>query len=113
MGFKTFKWDPFVEVGAPPTSTLEKEVEQVRAIHDAVGPEMRIAIDAHDATPVSNRRSPPPGCWSPSIRCLRGADPARSPGAAAQSGRRTSIPLAVGETHRTVAEAKEWLDTEC
>ena len=112
MGFKTFKWDPFVDVGAPPTSTLEKEIEQVRAIHDAVGPEMRIAIDAHGRyTSVESAIA--------AAKLLEPFDPLffEEP---TQRGRPellpkvaagTSIPLAVGEMHRTVAEAKEWLDT--
>ena len=112
MGFKTFKWDPFVERGAPPVSTLEKEVEQVRAIHDAVSPEMRIAIDAHgrytsveSAITAAKLLEPfdPLFFEEPTQR----GHPELLPKVAAE----TSIPLAVGEMHRTVEEAKAWLDT--
>ncbi len=112
MGFKTFKWDPFVERGAPSESAIAKEVEQVRAIHDAVSPSMRIAIDAHGrytsveaAVAAAQLIEPfdPLFFEEPTQR----GQPGLLPWVAAE----TPIPLAVGEMHRTVAEAKEWLDT--
>ena len=112
MGFRFFKWDPFVERGGPPARTIEREVEQVRAIHEAVAPSMRIAIDAHgrytsveSAIAAAQLLEPfdPLFFEEPTQR----GRPELLPDVAAE----TSIPLAVGEMHRTVEEAKEWLDT--
>ncbi len=113
MGFKAFKWDPFVERGAPSESAIAKEAEQVRAIHDAVSPSMRIAIDAHGRyTSVESAIA--------AARLIEPFDPLffeepterGRPGLLPRVAAGTSIPLAVGEMHRTVAEAKEWLDTK-
>ena len=112
MGFKTFKWDPFVSRGAPPASTIEREVEQVRAIHEAVGSQMRIAIDAHgrytsvEAAVTAAKLIEPFDPLFFEEPTERGR-PELLPQVAAE----TSVPLAVGEMHRTVAEAKKWLDT--
>ncbi len=112
MGFKTFKWDPFVERGAPSEETIAKEVEQVRAIHDAVGSEMQIAIDAHGRyTSVDSAVT--------AAKLIEPFDPLffeeptqrGRPDLLPQVASETKVPLAVGEMHRTVAEAKEWLDT--
>ena len=112
MGFRTFKWDPFVERGAPAVGVIEKEVEQARAIHDAVSPEMRIAIDAHGRyTSVKSAVA--------AAKLLEPFDPLffeeptqrGRPDLLPEVAAKTSIPLAVGEMHRTVKEAKEWLDT--
>ncbi len=112
MGFKTFKWDPFVERGAPSAATIAEEVEQVRAIHDAVGSEMQIAIDAHGRyTSVESAVT--------AAKMLEPFDPLffeeptqrGHPDLLAEVANETEIPLAVGEMHRTVSEAKQWLDT--
>ena len=112
MGFRFFKWDPFAERGAPPASAIEKEVEQVRAIHEAVAPEMRIAIDAHG-------RYTDPAAAVAAARFLEPFDPLffeeptqrGRPDLLLQVAAGTSLPLAVGEMHRTLEEAREWLDT--
>ena len=112
MGFKTFKWDPFVERGSPPESAIALEIEQVRAIHDAVSPSMRIAIDAHgrynsvESAIAAARLIEPFDPLFFEEPTQRGR-PELLPWVAAE----TSIPLAVGEMHRTVAESKRWLDT--
>lgn len=112
MGFKVFKWDPFVERGAPSETAIAREAEQVRAIHHAVAPSMQIAIDAHgrytsveSAIAAARLIEPfaPLFFEEPTTRGRPELLPRVAEG--------TSIPLAVGEMHRTVAEAKEWLDT--
>ena len=112
MGFRFFKWDPFVERGAPDARIIENEIEQVRAIHEAVSPAMRIAIDAHgrytsaEAAIVAAKLLEP---FSPLFfeEPTQRGRPELLPEIAAE----TSVPLAVGEVHRTIEEAKEWLDT--
>ena len=112
MGFRFFKWEPCVELRASDARTIENEVEQVRAIHEAVSPVMRIAIDAHgrytsvESAIVAARLLEP---FSPLYfeELIQRGRPELLPEIAAE----TSVPLAKGEVHRTVKEAKEWLNT--
>ena len=46
-GFEMFKWDPFRGGGNPGEEQIAKDVETVRKVREAVGPDHRIAIDAH------------------------------------------------------------------
>ena len=84
----------------------------MRAIHDAVSPVIRIAIDAQgryssvESAIVAARLFEP---FSPNFfeAPIQRGRPELLPEIAGE----TSGPLAVGEVHRPVEEAKEWLDT--
>jgi len=46
-GFGMFKWDPFQGGGNPGEKAIRRQVEQVVKVREAVGPDYRLAIDAH------------------------------------------------------------------
>ena len=112
MGFRFFNWDPFLERSAPDTRIIENEVEQVLAIHKAVSPAMRIAIDAHGRYTSAETAIAAAKLLEPFSPLSFGEPTQRGgPELLPKIAAETSVPLTVGEVHRTVEEAKEWLDT--
>jgi len=108
-GFTTFKLKlgsesakDLVEQGIP--RTREDDVEQVRAVREAVGPEARIRVDANEAWDLETAKRTLAELEPYEIELAE--QPVAGLGAMAELAASTSIPLAADESVASLAEAE-------
>jgi len=104
-GFEMFKWDPFREGGNPGAEAIAACTEDVAAVRDAVGPDYKLAIDAHgrfnlEGAKLAAKALEPFGP-------VFFEDPMQlgDPGGFSELSQYTSLPLATGE----LAESRDVL----
>ena len=110
-GFEMFKWDPFRGGGNPGAEAIAECVEQVATVRDAVGPDYKLAIDAHGRFHLEGAKL--------AARALEPFDPIffedpmplDDPAGFQELSRCTSLPLATGELAQSRDVLREFLAT--
>jgi galactonate dehydratase len=110
-GFEMFKWDPFEEGGNPGEDAIARCAEVVGTVRDAVGPDYKIAIDAHgrfnlEGAKLAARAIEP---FAPIF--FEDPMPLGEPEGFRELAEWTAIPLATGELAESRDVPQRFLDT--
>jgi galactonate dehydratase len=109
-GFAMFKWDPFVGSGTSSPGELDRQIDGVRRVREAVGRDYPLAIDAHNRFSVEGAITIAKALEPFDILFFE-APTRDDPEMLKRVAETTSIPLATGELTSTRREAKALLDT--
>lgn len=104
-GFEMFKWDPFREGGNPGAEAIARCVEDVAAVRKAVGPDYKLAIDAHGRFNLDGAKLAAEALEPMHPIFFEDPLPLNDPAGFRELSRHTPLPLATGE----LAESRDVL----
>jgi len=110
-GFEMFKWDPFREGGDPGAEAIAECVEEVAAVRDAVGPDYKLAIDAHGRFNLEGAKLAAEALEPFDPIFFEDPMPLDDPAGFQELSRCTSLPLATGELAESRDVLREFLAT--
>ena len=108
--FGMFKWDPFSGGGTLEPAKLKEHIKKVEMVHEAVGPDYPLAIDAHNRFSVEGAIMAAK-VLEPFDILFFEAPTEDNPEMLKRVAGATSIPIATGELTCTRKEAKSLLDS--
>ena len=109
-GFDMFKWDPFQEGGNPGEEAIARCIEAVAAVREAVGPDYKLAIDAHGRFNLEGAKLAAKAIELFNPIFFEDPMPLEEPEGFRELSECTSIPLATGELAQSRDVPQRFLD---